>query len=106
MDKDESIRQANALRHLFYVNRRLDLEFRAGLAKLFREYVVSVSDELLSSVILAVPEELMGGFDSIQVNLTAESAEGPQAPVIPGVEGPQAPVIPGVEGPEEAPVIP
>jgi hypothetical protein len=61
MDSTLLIRDAAALRHTFQVKKRLQLEFLAGLSKLLREYGVKADDELIGSLVLAVPDEMMGG---------------------------------------------
>lgn len=68
------IKDAAALRHTFQVRKRLQLEFLAGLSKLLREYGVNANDELIGSVILAVPDELMNG--SASMGLAQSSSNG------------------------------
>jgi hypothetical protein len=58
MERQETLREIAALRHNLHVNSRLRLEFLANISKLLRDYGISADDELLSSLILAVPEEL------------------------------------------------
>ena len=58
MERQETLREIAALRHNLHVNNRLRLEFLANISKLLRDYGISADDELLSSLILAVPEEL------------------------------------------------
>jgi hypothetical protein len=58
MERQETLREIAALRHNLHINSRLRLEFLASLSKLLREYGISADDELLSSLILAVPAEL------------------------------------------------
>ncbi len=37
---------------------KLNLEFKAALSKLLREYNVEISDELLSALVISTPDEL------------------------------------------------
>ena len=102
MDREDATRHALALRHLFQVQPRLELEFRALLARLFREYAVAVSDDFLRAVILAMPQELMGSFDpnnSKLKSVASAAVEGPQGPI--PLDGPQGGPIPddGPQGP-------
>ena len=90
MDTQESMREVSGLRLRFQMNNRLRLESLAALSKVFREYGEPISDQLLSSVILALPDELHGN-----VAMNANDYEPkPDAPG-PGVPGPGV----GVPGP-------
>ena len=60
MDTQESMREVSGLRLRFQMNNRLRLESLAALSKVFREYGEPISDQLLSSVVLALPDELHG----------------------------------------------
>ena len=60
MNTQESIREVSGLRLRFQMNNRLRLESLAALSKVFREYGEPISDQLLSSVVLALPDELQG----------------------------------------------
>ena len=60
METQESLRQIDNLRLRFQINNRLRLECLAALSRVFRENGESLSDELLSSLVLAVPDELPG----------------------------------------------
>lgn len=62
MSSTSMIREAAALRHAFQLNGRLQLEFLADLSKLLREHKVTTDDNLISNLILAVPDELMNGM--------------------------------------------
>ena len=64
MDSKESLREVSRLRLRFQMNNRLRLECLAALSKVFREYAEPVSDELLSSLILALPNELHSKEDA------------------------------------------
>ena len=52
--------EAAKLRLRLQMNARLRLEMLAALARVFREYRDPITDDLLSTLILAVPEELLG----------------------------------------------
>lgn len=60
MSTVKSVSEISRLRLMFQMNNRLRLESLAALSKVFRSFGVAVSDELLSSIILAVPDEVMG----------------------------------------------
>jgi hypothetical protein len=51
---------AAKLRLRLQMNARLRLEVVAALSRVFREYRDPVTDDLLSTLVLAVPEELVG----------------------------------------------
>jgi hypothetical protein len=61
MQTQETLQEVAALRHNFHVNHRLRLEFLGSLSKLFRDYGIQASDELLGSLVLSVPEEILSG---------------------------------------------
>jgi hypothetical protein len=58
MQREETLREIAALRHNLHINSRLRLEFLASISKLLRDYGITADDQLLSSLILAVPDEL------------------------------------------------
>jgi hypothetical protein len=60
METQESLRQIENLRLRFQINNRLRLECLAAVSRVFREHGESLSDELLSSLVFAVPDELPG----------------------------------------------
>jgi hypothetical protein len=72
MDTQESLREIENLRLRFRMNNRLRLESLAALSKIFREHGEPLRDELLASLVFAVPEELNGG------NGRAYGADRPQ----------------------------
>src|SRR6476661_7982511 len=96
MDPQQSFREISGLRLRLQMNNRLRLESLAALSKVFREYGEPISDQLLASVVLALPDELHrnGG-------VTAKDYGGPgvPGPGAPGVPGPGAPGVPGPGGP-------
>jgi len=57
----QNAREVAALRHSFHIDGRLRLEFLSTVSRLLREYEVPVSNELLASLVLAVPDELSNG---------------------------------------------
>jgi len=59
MDARESLRGAENLRFRFQMNNRLRLECLAAMSKVFREFGEPIGDELLSSVVFALPQELV-----------------------------------------------
>jgi hypothetical protein len=61
MDVHESLREAQNLRFRFQMNRRLRLECLAAVSKVFREQGEPMSDELLSTIVFALPQELVSG---------------------------------------------
>ena len=67
MTNQEALREVLAARHSLQVNPRLRLEFMASVSKLLRDHHVEAGEELLRSVVLAIPEELMNGNGSHQL---------------------------------------
>ncbi len=59
MEELESLREAENLRFRFQMNNRLRLESLAAVSKVFREFGEPISDDLLSSLVFAVPNELI-----------------------------------------------
>jgi len=60
MTNEERMMEVAKLRLRFRMNNRLRLESLAMLSRLFREHNEPIADELLASIVFAVPEELMG----------------------------------------------
>ena len=60
MTTEERMMEVAKLRLRFRMNNRLRLESLALLSKLFREHQEPIGDELLSCIVFAVPEELVG----------------------------------------------
>src|SRR3954471_12193676 len=58
MQREETLREVASLRHNLHINSRLRLEFLASISKLLRDYGITADDQLLSSLILAIPDEL------------------------------------------------
>lgn len=60
MTGEERMMEVAKLRLRFRMNNRLRLESLAMLSRVFRENQEPIPDELLSTIVFAVPEELMG----------------------------------------------
>ncbi|MGI8732569.1 MAG: hypothetical protein ACR2LM_04610, partial [Pyrinomonadaceae bacterium] len=102
MEELESLREAENLRFRFQMNNRLRLESLAAVSKVFREFGEPISDDLLSSLVFAVPNELIAGngfgFVVGAGTLHADSYDNPSGPPPgPGPSGP--PPGPGPSGP-------
>lgn len=103
MQKQEALREIAALRHNFHINSRLRLEFLASLSKMFREHSVPANDELLSSLVLAIPDELSADAGRSNGNGKSYSTENPM-PVEP--EPPTEPIPPTEPEPPTEPIPP
>ena len=57
----ESLREVENFRFRFQMNNRLRLECLAAISKVFREFDEPISDELLSTFVFALPQELVDG---------------------------------------------
>jgi hypothetical protein len=60
MTAQESLREISKLRLRFQMNNRLRLESLAALSKIFREHGEDLKDEVLSTLVFALPSELPG----------------------------------------------
>jgi hypothetical protein len=84
MTTDERLMEVAKLRLRFRMNNRLRLESLAMLSRIFREHQEPIADELLSSIVFAVPEELMGEahgtFESTEVLITKKTPTNPNPP--------------------------
>lgn len=122
MEQRESLREAENLRFRFQMNNRLRLESLAAVSKVFRDFGEPISDELLSSLVFAVPNELIpsngygfvAGAGDLQAqynNTNAPPNKPPQPPdpgkppqpPHPGPHKPPQPPQPGPSGPPQAP---
>lgn len=78
----EDLREVAALRHSFHIDGRLRLEFLSTVSRLLREYEVPVSNRLLGSLVLAVPDELAdgngheNGFEPLNLQAAKTAARG------------------------------
>jgi hypothetical protein len=109
MTNEELLRRIASLRFTIQFNRRLQLEFRACLSKLLREYSVSVDDDLLACVVVAVPEELPGQHIPLSGNAVVDqilSGSAPRTPPQPGAPGTGTPPQPGAPATPPQPGVP
>ena len=87
VETQERINEVMNLRFALQSKSRMRLEFLGELSKILRIHGHSINDEVLSSLVLAVPEELPGqgsaSISSASGMLHAESPENP-APRPPG----------------------
>ncbi|HYB76935.1 MAG TPA: hypothetical protein VEE85_01935 [Candidatus Bathyarchaeia archaeon] len=105
MTVQESVREAAQLRLKMHVNGRLRLETLAALSRVFREHGEPIRDELLSSLVFAVPGELLGeappgnGYDEIRAHgkpsIPPPRPEPGRPPIPPPPRGPGRPSVPG-----------
>ena len=110
MEERESLREAENLRFRFQMNNRLRLESLAAVSKVFREFGEPISDDLLSSLVFAVPNELIpsngqgfvGGAGNLYSAEYANPCGPPQPDPKPGPSGPPPPgPKPGPSGPPQ-----
>ena len=80
MDRRESLRAVENLRFRFQMNNRLRLECLAAISKVFREFREPLSDELLSSIIFALPEELVASNGHSSAAIVAKAGTPPEGP--------------------------
>src|SRR6185503_5054739 len=106
MEEQQALREAESLRFRFQMNNRLRLESLAAVSKVFREYGEPISDELLSSLVFAVPSELIpsNGFGYVagaeDLFAGAYDQGGPSGPP----QGPKPPnKPPQAPGPPQGP---
>ena len=59
MEPRESFRDVENLRFRFQMNNRLRLECLAAVSKVFRDFEEPIADDLLASVVFALPQELV-----------------------------------------------
>ena len=79
MEARESSRDVENLRFRFQMNNRLRLECLAAVSKIFREFGEPIKDELLSSIVFALPQELISsnGHGFARVKLEAAQPGNP-----------------------------
>src|ERR1043166_2940363 len=80
MDRRESLRAVETLRFRFQMNNRLRLECLAAISKIFRDFREPLSDELLSSIVFAIPEELVASNGHSSAGIAAKAGTPPQKP--------------------------
>lgn len=93
----ENLREVAALRHSFHIDGRLRLEFLSTVSKLLREHEVPVSNRLLSSLVLAVSDELTNenGHDTYAHSAsTVDTQKAPGKPKPPQTQPPGKPKPP------------
>jgi len=108
------LREVENLRFRVQMNNRLRLECLAAVSKVFREFEEPINDELLSSMIFALPQELISGNGHSKTKVEAKSYQSaekgipPQKPGIPPQSPTPEPEKPGLppQEPEQAPAIP
>src|SRR3954469_3233239 len=92
MTSQELLRESARLRLKLQMNNRLRLECMAAISKLFREFQEPIDDQLLASLLLALPTELVG---QAAVYVAAEnSTDGTRAdnrPTQPPIDRPTQP---------------
>lgn len=74
MDTQQSLREVANLRLRFQMNQRLRLESLAALSKVFREYGEPIHDELLATIVPAIPDELPG-IGSTRLSASSDADE-------------------------------
>jgi hypothetical protein len=75
MDTNERLMGVAKLRLRFRMNNRLRLESLAMLSRVFREHQEPIADELLSSLVFAVPDELIGEAEGISGSTEIQFAQ-------------------------------
>jgi hypothetical protein len=117
MNTRETLRDVENLRFRVQMNNRLRLECLAAVSKVFREFEEPINDELLSSVIFALPQELINGngHSKAQSKVAAgmnaadiyqEKGIPPQEPEEPGLPPEPKPSLPPQEPEPEVPALP
>ena len=95
MEELESLREAENLRFRFQMNNRLRLESLAAVSKVFREFGEPISDDLLSSLVFAVPNELIVsngvGYVTSATTTPPEQHAVPESGSYPPPPGPKDP---------------
>ncbi len=79
MNARESLLDVENLRFRVQMNNRLRLECLAAVSKVFREFGEPIKDELLSSIVFALPQELISsnGHGFARVELEAAQPGNP-----------------------------
>jgi hypothetical protein len=80
MTTSERLMEVAKLRLRFRMNNRLRLESLAMLSRVFREHQEPIADELLSSIVFAVPEELVGEAEDISRSIENAKETPPTHP--------------------------
>ena len=98
MTTQERAMEVAKLRLRFQMNGRLRLESLAALSKVFREYGEPIREELLGSIVFAVPEELLGPADPNLHAQFSDTGKLSNAPATPGGKPPGFPDAPATPG--------
>ena len=96
MQELDSLREVENLRFRFQMNNRLRLESLAELSKVFREFGEPISDNLLSSLVFALPQELVSNGHGYVL-------EGGGPPLKARADGPPLPPESPKPGPKPGP---
>ena len=102
MEPRETFREVENLRFRFQMNNRLRLECLAAVSKVFRDFEEPIADDLLASVVFALPQELV----SANGNGRAYATGGLQAGIPPHEPIPPDQPKPGIPPEEPKPGIP
>jgi len=105
MNARESLLDVENLRFRVQMNNRLRLECLAAVSKVFREFGEPMKDELLSSIVFALPQELISsnghGFarGELEAAQPGNPPNKPEKPEQPGLPPPGPPGKPGLPPP-------
>jgi hypothetical protein len=83
MTPDERMMELAKLRFRLHTNGRLRLELLAAISRILREYQEPIKDEVLSSLVFAAPEELMGEAAGSSKEATSRGLWNPSPHPIP-----------------------
>jgi hypothetical protein len=103
MNSQETLQEISNLRLRFQMNNRLRLESLAALSRLFREHGENLNDELLSSLVFALPVELPGERVDFEAIVYEAKKPGTQPPQPGQPRPPQPPQPPPPQPPQPPP---
>jgi hypothetical protein len=120
MNARESLLDVENLRFRVQMNNRLRLECLAAVSKVFREFGEPIKDELLSSIVFALPQELISsnghGFARVELEAAQpgippdrpekEKPEKDKPGLPPGYPKPERPGLPPPGPTPERPSLP
>ncbi len=89
MNARESLLDVENLRFRVQMNNRLRLECLAAVSKVFREFGEPIKDELLSSIVFALPQELISSNGHGFARVELEAAQPGNPPGKPDKEKPE-----------------
>ncbi len=89
MNARESLLDVENLRFRVQMNNRLRLECLAAVSKVFREFGEPLKDELLSSIVFALPQELISSNGHGFARVELEAAQPGNPPGRPEKEKPE-----------------